>query len=1174
MSNNRRIRSARRALQACVLETLEERTLFSLVGVEALIQAPIVAVNSGAITYTAGTPAGSLSAQARLGVDLDGTSGFAFGVLTINATVDSSGNLVAPGTFTITSGANTLLSGVTDPTANQSGFGFDMTSGEVDFQFKVTGGSLLVNYATDDIGVLLNTEPPGTFPGFGQSFSMVVKGAEVGTIPEVGNAPASLFGHKYEDQTGDGLSADDLSHPLSGFTINLYADTNTDGSLDAGDALAGTTTTGADGSYSFTGLDPGTYFIQEVNQPTYTETAPPGNTYTVSLASGDNKGSFDFDNFKNMSISGTKFNDLNGNGTQDAGEPTLQGWTIQLYTDTGGTLTAVSGETTTTDANGNYSFTNLPPLPTGETYAVREVQQAGWTQTTTNPSDITIQSGENATGYNFGNFQLGKISGTKFVDVKGDDTSATVGTADDTPYAGGVTINLIENGSTIATTTTDANGNYSFTNLGAGVYTVQEIAPTGWVETAQSMGPITITSGTNSTGNNIADFQKGKISGTKYIDKKGNDTPATIGTSDDVVYTAGVTIELVQNGNVVASTVTDGSGNYSFNNLAAGTYSLVELVPNGWSETAQTTSSVTITSGTVSTGDNFADTQVGTIKGTKYVDVKGDDCSTTVGKNDDTAYTGPAITINLIQNGSIVATTTTDSHGNYEFDNVAAGTYTIQEVVPTGWVETAQSMGAVTVTSGATSTGNNIADFKLICISGTKFNDCTGNGFSSDDTGLAGITINLYKAGTNTLLKSTTTDSNGNYSFTGLLAGNYYVQEGPQPTGWTQTGGLSGYNITGTSGGNYTGNNFDDYHTVCVVTCFHYEINGCKIVNDISGQLHQGDVVKVIFTISGPGTVSFVSYTAPDSYFNANDADQQKLFDVATGTYTKAGTYSLTIVVPCCDYQVDFICGLPIDVLGTNSNVFYTPQNRLHDSDNGGSTSCIPTTASCNGGSKITGCIFNDKNNDSKQGYGENGICGVEVTCYGTTNDGKCLLVDCYTDSNGNYCFSNLPAGCYKVIEHDPDTYYDGGQCAGNYGGTCTDDICSGVVCSGTRTCSGYNFAELCGSDIQGTVFYDCNRDGKIESADHGIANVKLTLTGTDYQGNAVTLVTYTDANGNYDFGNLAAGTYKITETEPSGDYTTKNTAGTDGGTVSGDTISNIVVKWSTDGTGYNFGEI
>ena len=75
-------------------------------------------------------------------------------------------------------------------------------------------------------------------------------------------------------------------------------------------------------------------------------------------------------------IEGDKWNDLDGDGVRDAGEPTMAGWTVYLDSDNDGTLDA--GEPTrVTDASGHYVFTDLA----SGTYRVREVLQSGWTQT-------------------------------------------------------------------------------------------------------------------------------------------------------------------------------------------------------------------------------------------------------------------------------------------------------------------------------------------------------------------------------------------------------------------------------------------------------------------------------------------------------------------------------------------------------------------------------------------------------------------------------------------------------------------------------------------------------------------------------------------------------------------------------------------------------------------------
>ena len=111
-------------------------------------------------------------------------------------------------------------------------------------------------------------------------------------------------------------------------------------------------------------------------------------------------------------ITGIKFNYTDGNGTQAAGELGVPGVTVFLDTNNNGILDARE-TSATTDANGRFNFPNLP----SGTYNVREVQQTGWTQTTTNPELINLGSGESRSGINFGNFQNISISGSQFNDL-------------------------------------------------------------------------------------------------------------------------------------------------------------------------------------------------------------------------------------------------------------------------------------------------------------------------------------------------------------------------------------------------------------------------------------------------------------------------------------------------------------------------------------------------------------------------------------------------------------------------------------------------------------------------------------------------------------------------------------------------------------------------------------
>jgi parallel beta-helix repeat protein len=245
------------------------------------------------------------------------------------------------------------------------------------------------------------------------------------------------------------------------------------------------------------------------------------------------------------------------------------------------------------------------------------------------------------------------------------------------------------------------------------------------------------------------------------------------------------------------------------------------------------------------------------------------------------------------------------------------------------------------------------APVTLGTVSGTVYNDTTGNGLSSDDTGLSGVTVKLYKDSNNNgvldssdqVVATAVTGANGTYSFGSLAAGKYFVAE-VTPTGYVRTAPATAtYYTEAVNGQSITSVNFDNYKTCTCssnVTNITYVIDGCKTVTDLRGQTHQGDTVQVKFTVlaNHSVTLSFMSYTAPDNYFNANDASEQAIYNYETNTFTagsKNTTFSMTIKLPKCDYQVDFVCGQVINTLGpAGSNIFYTQQDRLFSADNGG----------------------------------------------------------------------------------------------------------------------------------------------------------------------------------------------------------------------------------------------
>ncbi len=224
-----------------------------------------------------------------------------------------------------------------------------------------------------------------------------------------------------------------------------------------------------------------------------------GTLIATNLGSGENLVCRFQNTRQTGTIRGTKFNDLDGDGVWDAGEPGKAGVTINLS----------NGWSDSTDENGEYGF---ELVPTG-TYTVSEEVPAGWINTTNDEvTDVVVTAGQE-TIVNFGNFDKISIGGQKFNDLNYN------GKKDDgEPGLPGWTIVLtIErvmdqppaeelHAFTEISTVTDENGNYAFTDLGPGTYGLSEVQQNGWTQTTPNPEPIVAQSGTDVTGVDFGNF--------------------------------------------------------------------------------------------------------------------------------------------------------------------------------------------------------------------------------------------------------------------------------------------------------------------------------------------------------------------------------------------------------------------------------------------------------------------------------------------------------------------------------------------------------------------------------------------------------------------------------------------------------------------------------------------
>ncbi len=162
----------------------------------------------------------------------------------------------------------------------------------------------------------------------------------------------------------------------------------------------------------------------------------------------------------------------------------------------------------------------------------------------------------------------------------------------------------------------------------------------------------------------------------------------------------------------------------------------------------------------------------------------------------------------------------------------------------------------------------------------------------------------------------------------------------------------------------------------------------------------------------------------------ASQASQQVVIDADSGTFGP-GSYTLDVVIPHSYYQIDFVVGNVINQLGpAGSNIFYSAQNRLISSDNGG------TQAPIAGAGEITGYAYLDANNNGKFDPGERAVPGTVVTLNGTASNGHSVTESAVTDADGLYMFDNLPAGTYAISETPPTGYTNGLTTIGSVSGT------------------------------------------------------------------------------------------------------------------------------------------
>lgn len=455
--------------------------------------------------------------------------------------------------------------------------------------------------------------------------------------------------------------------PVAGATVTL------------GGASAGSATTDATGAYTFDSLAPGVYTL-DFDAPGLISPA----TQTVTITTGGSAITANAQFLAPSTINGTV---LDPSGNPAAGVSV--------------TATGPVTSTATSAADGTYSLTDLAPGVYSLTFHLDGYVDPA-------PVSVTVTAaGDTVTAATASLVAPSTISGV-------------VSNADPAPVAGAtVTID----GPTYATTTTDANGAYSFTTLPAGTYNLT-VSAAGYVDSPSI--PVTITNAGDTVTQDVTLNRTSSVT-------------VFVADSHGVPVDGAAVVVTGADNNTYPGT-TDATGNTTITGLAPGNYTITSSALGYFTAPA--------TSFTVAAYDTNYNVSVPVLSPASVSGIVTDPSGNPL----------PGATVNL-EGVKVHLTTTSGADGSYTFDGLDVGQYTVSASA-SGFV--APTPQTVSVTDyGTTSTVQ--LQFQL---GSSIIGEATIN-----EVPTGGVTVTLNGP----VNATTTTAPDGTYSFGVLPLGTYTV---------------------------------------------------------------------------------------------------------------------------------------------------------------------------------------------------------------------------------------------------------------------------------------------------------------------------------------------------------------------------------------------------------------
>ncbi|NET93572.1 Ig-like domain-containing protein, partial [Okeania sp. SIO1H2] len=506
-----------------------------------------------------------------------------------------------------------------------------------------------------------------------------------------------------------------------------------------------------------------------------------------------------------VNISGTKFNDLDNDGSLDIGEPSLPGVTV--YIDINNNNFPDNDEPTAiTDAFGFYSFNNISLLP--DTYNIRDIPPTGFIQAAPIPTITVDIASTNFPNFNIANIEVSSfivndtrdagdlIPGNGIVETALGDNIVTLRAAieEANAFPGENTIEFESSLSgqtiTLSNVELDITSNIIINGLGANnltisgnnasrIFDIQESTVTindlaiadGFVFGEEEGGGIRNIGGivtvNNSTIRNSQGFNGGGISNRDGVLTVNNSTVSgnnSSGNGGAISSQGGADGELTINNSTISGNTSIGLGGgiyintpASISDIASNTIVLNTAIDGGGVFIA---GGATRIEQSIIVGNNSNNVSGSFLGIENVIDVPIESVLETALQNNG----GPTETHNLIP-------------GSPAIDTALGNTFNLDQrgiqrpIDGDGDGNAIADIGAVE-TSQITLVGS---------ISGIKFNDLDSDGFfDAGEPGLAGVTIYLDLNENQQFdpeEPSEITNDTGNYSFSNLNSGTYNVRE-------------------------------------------------------------------------------------------------------------------------------------------------------------------------------------------------------------------------------------------------------------------------------------------------------------------------------------------------------------------------------------------------------------